>query len=448
MRVRTPRPVRVLATLAAAALLAAPAVAPAWSAPAQQKVPARSAGVVPGHYIVVLRNDVANVTDVAAAHGRRFGANADHVYTHALKGYSATLSANAVKALRADPTVAYVAEDRVVTATATAPVAPGDAVPPGVRRIGAATTTTVHQASSVNVAIIDTGIDLTHPDLNAVSGKNCVRPGAAANDDNGHGSHVAGTIAARNNGSGVVGVAPGTRVYAVKVLNRQGSGTTSQVICGIDWVTANASALNIKVANMSLGGSGANDNNCGRTNNDPEHQAICRSTAAGVTYVVAAGNNGGPLNAHVPASYPEALTVSAMTDTNGTGGGGGTAPACRTGEADDRHASFSNYGTTATDDNHTIAAPGVCILSTWKAGGYNTISGTSMATPHVAGSVALCFGSGGATGPCTGLSPAQVVQKLRTDAQTNATPANGFTGDPLHPVAGRYFGYLTWDGAY
>jgi subtilisin family serine protease len=106
----------------------------------------------------------------------------------------------------------------------------------------------------VNVAVIDTGIDLTHPDLQAVNGTNCVSPGAPAQDDNGHGTHLAGTIAARNNGSGVTGMVPGTTVYAVKVLNAAGSGRESQFICGVDWVTANAARLNIKVANVSLGG--------------------------------------------------------------------------------------------------------------------------------------------------------------------------------------------------
>lgn len=450
--------VRLLALLGAGALTAAgAATAPAQISAAAPVAPlaapadvAAPAATVNGRYIVVFRDSVPadSVRSLAGAHGRAYGISADHVYSAALKGYSAALTSSALREIRADARVAYVAEDRVVNAVGTTSVVAGDAVPPGVVRIGAATAATVHQASTVSVAVIDTGIDLTHPDLNAVSGKNCVRTNRPANDDNGHGSHVSGSIAARNNGSGVVGVAPGTKLYAVKVLNSQGSGTTSQVICGIDWVTANAKALNIKVASMSLGGGGGNDNNCGNTNRDPEHQAICRSTAAGVTYVVAAGNDGGDLAAHVPASYPEALTVSAMTDTDGTYGAAGGAPACRTSEADDRFASFSNYATTTTDANHTVAAPGVCIRSTWKSGGYNTISGTSMATPHVSGSVALCLGSGGVPGPCNGLTPAAIVQKMRSDAQSHATSTNGFVGDPLQPVVGKYFGYLMSDDTY
>ncbi len=344
--------------------------------------------------------------------------------------------------------MAYLTPDTAVSAFATAPLAAGDSVPPGIRRLGAATTTTVHAASTSNVAVIDTGVDPKHADLNVANGTNCIRGSQSANDDNGHGSNVAGTIAARNNGCGVVGVAPGTKIYAVKVLNRQGSGTLSSVICGIDCVTANAKTLNIGVANMSLGGSGSNDNNCGNTNNDAEHKAICRSTAAGVTYVVAAGNSAADLDKHVPASYPEVLTVTAMTDSDGVPGGSGAPPACRTSERDDTYASFSNYATTTAALNHTIAAPGVCVRSTWKSGGYNTISGTSMATPHVAGAVALCKGNGGVAGPFAGLTVAETVQKLRSDAQANATTSNGFLGDPLRPVSGKAFGYLTWAGGY
>jgi subtilisin family serine protease len=320
-----------------------------------------------------------------------------------------------------------------------------------VRRIEAGTATTAHAASSAAVAVIDTGIDLTHPDLNAVSGTNCVSPASAAQDDHGHGTHVAGTIAAKNNGAGVVGVAPGTKLYAVKVLDAAGGGTIAQVICGIDWVTRNAAALGIKVANLSLGGPGANDNNCGDTNGDPLHMAICRSTAAGVTYVVAAGNSSANLAQFTPAAYPEVLTVTAVADSDGAPGGAGGAFTCSprvAGEKDDTAAGFSNYAVEKTEVSHTIAAPGVCIRSTWPGGAYNTLSGTSMASPHVAGTVALCLGSGATAGPCAGLGPAQIAQRLRADAQAHATAANGFAGDPRRAVRGRYFGDLAWAGGY
>ncbi|MDQ6914261.1 MAG: S8 family serine peptidase [Actinomycetota bacterium] len=427
----------LFAALAAALLLPASA-------------PARGGEPIQGQYIVVFKGSVGDANQATDDQERAQGFRAKYRYDRALKGFTARLSAQQVDRLKSDPRVAFVTQDRVVHALGA--VASGETVPTGVRRIQAASTTTAQDASSVSVAVIDTGIDLANPDLNVASGTNCVNPGAAAQDDNGHGTHVSGTIAAKNTGSGVVGVAPGTQLYAAKVLNAQGSGTVSQVVCGIDWVTANAAALKIKVANMSLGGTGSPFGTCASTT-DAEYKAICNSTAAGVTYVVAAGNSGWDFDyapaPDVPAAYPEALTVTAMSDSDGQPGATGGAPACRTTESDDRYASFSNYALTAAGQSHTIAGPGVCIYSDWTGGGFNTISGTSMATPHLTGSVALCLGQGGAAGPCTGLTPAQIVQKMRSDAadHTTANPSYGFTGDPLHPVGSAYFGYLAWDGA-
>jgi subtilisin len=403
-------------------LLAAAALG--LSSAATSTVAPPAADAASGRYIVVLRDEV-DAQSIADEHGRSHALRLDHVYAHAVKGYSAHVSAEHLAHLKADPRVASVSEDRPVRVTGTVPLRAGDAAPTGVRRIEAGSSAAVQQASSVSVAVIDTGIDLSHPDLNVANGVNCVRPRRTAQDDHGHGTHVAGSIAARNNGAGVVGVAPGTKLYAVKVLDAFGSGTISQVICGIDWVTQNAAALNIKVANMSLGGPGASDNNCGNSIGDPLHAALCRSTAAGVTYVVAAGNDGSDLAQFTPAAYPEALTVTAMADSDGAPGGAGGAPACRPGAEDEAFASFSNFAVAAAEINHTVAGPGVCIRSTWPNRGYATLSGTSMASPHVAGAVALCLGSAGAAGPCTGLSPAQIVQKVRADAQAHATAANG-----------------------
>jgi subtilisin family serine protease len=413
---------------------------------------------LPDRYIVVLHDHVLDAPAIAAEHAQRFGLGIQHVYEHALKGYATAIPAGLVAAVQSDPRVAFVSEDRLLHAIGTRPIAPGDTAPTGVRRIAAASTTTAHDASDVGVAVIDTGIDLLHPDLDAVSGTNCITPGLPAQDDHGHGTHVAGTIAARNNGAGVIGVAPGTRVYAVKVLSAAGIGLTSQIICGIDWVTQRAAALNIKVANMSLGGAGANDGACGSRNGDAMHRAICSSVAAGVTYVVAAGNDGENLAGAVPAAYPEVLTVTAMADSDGAPGGAGGAPACRTGERDDTYATFSNFAIAPTETSHTIAGPGVCISSTWLGGLYLTLSGTSMAAPHVSGVAALCIGHGGVSGPCAGRTPAQIIQKLRADAADHASAdaGYGFTGDPDHPVTsgGRrrprtlYFGFLTWAGGY
>ena len=259
------------------------------------------------------------------------------------------------------------------------------------RRIGAATTTTAHDASGTTVAVLDTGVDLANPDLDAVTGINCVKPGAPAQDDNGHGTHVAGIVAARNVGSGVVGVAPGTRIYAVKVLGPRATGTLSQFLCGINWVKANAPALNIRVANMSITGSGSNDGNCGNTNADSEHKAICAAVAAGVTFVVSAGNAGTDFARSIPAAYPEVLTVTAMTDTDGNPGAVGPAVTCKKGEADDRAATYSNYAVGPAAAAHTIAAPGTCVVSTKVGGGTATYYGTSQAAPHVTGAAALCI---------------------------------------------------------
>jgi subtilisin len=399
-----------------------------------------------GRYIVVYETsgaDAVSAGEVGAETEKReqeLGFDARHEYRRALKGFAAELSAADVRDLRRDPGVAMVTPDLPVHALAATPLGAGESVPTGVARIEAAGPREAHEASTFAVAVLDTGVDLDHPDLVAEDGENCVGS-ASADDDNGHGTHVAGTIAARNQGAGVVGVAPGTKVYAVKVLNSAGGGSWSSIICGIDWVTANAATLGIRVANMSLGGLGDDYSTCA---GDPLHQAICNSTGAGVVYTVAAGNDGWDWGApppDVPAWFPEVLTVTAVADSDGKAGGAGGAPACRPAEVDDRRASFSNFSRDAADDAHAVAAPGVCIRSTWPGGGYATLSGTSMAAPHVAGLVALCMGEAGASGPCAGLSPDQVIQKIRADAAAQATAANGFQGDPLQPL-GRYFGYM------
>lgn len=293
-------------------------------------------------------------------------------------------------------------------------------IPTGVARIGVNNT---NGGSGITVAVIDTGVDLTHPDLagKIVASTSCVPTEGSANDGNGHGTHVAGTIAALDNNFGVVGVAKDAKIAAVKVLNSVGSGTWADVICGIDWVSANAATYNIKVANMSLGGGGVSDGNCGLNNGDALHYAICKSTSAGVTYVVAAGNDGINASSFVPAAYDDTLiTVSALADSDGKPGGLGASTGYG---ADDTFASFSNYGSIVD-----LGAPGVNIYSTWKNGGYGTISGTSMASPHVAGAAALYFKSN------PGSSWTQVRNALRSAGEALGSGHTDPSGLHTEPV--------------
>jgi subtilisin len=410
-----------------------------------------STAAIPDQYIVVLKDD-GNV-QAAARVASRLGADVLTRYDHALNGFAVRASAAAIVGIAADPAVRFISPNLELTVES-------QALPTGVDRIDGELSSTVSGDGSgsvpINVAVVDTGIDLTHPDLNVVGGRNCGSDRAASFDDHyGHGTHVAGIIGAKDNDEGVVGVAPGANLWAVRVGSGIGQGSTATALCGVDFVTStrtDADATNdIAVANMSLGFWGApigDDGNCGLTNHDALHLAICNSVAAGVSWVAAAGNTADDFQRLVPASYSEVLTVTAMADFNGQPGGG-AAPTCRP-DTDDAFASFSSFATIASDQAHTIAAPGRCILSTaapksliWggsKAALYGTLSGTSMAAPHVAGTVALCIYSGA----CAGLTPSQIVQKIRSDAAAynTAHPSYGFTGDPLHPVSGRYYGFL------
>jgi subtilisin family serine protease len=335
-------------------------------------------------YIVVLTPAVGDVPAAAAALARSAGGQVGHVYEHALKGFSLAAAPAAAAGLARNPLVAYVEPDRVVTLAE-------QSMPTGISRTFADVNGAIDIDGQddlrvdVGVAVIDTGIDVQHPDLNVVGGTNCAQGwpfgkatcSGTGDDDHYHGTHVAGTIAALDNGIGVVGMAPGARLYAVKVLNKQGSGYTSWIVGGIDWVAAHASEM--KVANMSLGGSGYSQ---------AEYTAIQGAVAKGVAFAVAAGNEDDDANNYSPGGFDNVLSVSALADFDGKPGALGS-PTCRT-DQDDTLADFSNWG-----PEIDIAAPGVCILSTYpiEQGSYGTISGTSMASPHAAGALALLASS-------------------------------------------------------
>ena len=291
------------------------------------------------------------------------GGQLDHVFTTAFRGFSARMSSTAAQTLvNANPDVTGFSPDGIVTIVQregeveTAVGLSGQTLPAGIARVGGPA-----DGSGKTAWIIDSGIDLDHPDLNvdAARSKTFITFGAgkkSANDDNGHGTHVAGTIAAIDNDIGVIGVAANASVVAVRVLDRRGGGAYSWVIAGLDYVAANAAAGD--VVNMSLGGPPSDDVDA----------AVLAVAAAGIRVAIAAGNDGANANGHSPArvNHGNVYAVSAV-------------------DAGDVFAPFSNWGNPPVD----YAAPGVGVLSLWKRGGTNMISGTSMATPHVAGILLL-----------------------------------------------------------
>jgi subtilisin len=375
-----------------------------------------------GAYIVVLRDG----TNPAVA-ARKFGVRPTFVYSDALSGYAAPLTAAQLRQILADPATVDVESDKTIqlsppVATA-APATSTQQVSTAVSRVGALKSRTadidgVDERIDVDVAVIDTGIKATHPDLNVVGGVNCsTSPGPSYEDGFGHGTFVAGLAAAIDNDYGVVGVAPGARLWSVRVMNDAGRARMSQIICGVDWVTAYADT--IEVANMSLGTDRIPQSDaCAGNAASSLHRAVCASVAAGVTYVVAAGNDSIDAGGIVPAAYPEVITVSAMADSDGEPGGRGPLVDCGQGfsEDDDTFAFFSNFGAVVD-----IAAPGVCVRSTsaLSATGYAFNTGTSFSAPLAAGGAALYL----ASNPTA--TPAEVRQALIDSRERTA-----FVDDP------------------
>ena len=365
---------------------------------------------IPGQYIVVLNDNIANPQSVANDMAKEHGFTVSHVFNTAIKGFTIQVqNDNVLNKIQRNPNVSFIEQDQVVEAFS-------QVIPTGIDRIdadlGVAKSGDGTGSVDVDIAIIDTGIDLDHPDLNVYRNVSFVGT-STGDDDNGHGSHVAGTAAASDNDIGVVGVAPDARLWAVKVLDSNGSGYLSGVIAGIDYVTENADQID--AANMSLGCQ------CKTRAGDI---AINNSVDAGVTYVVAAGNSASNAKAFWPASNKNVITVSALADSDGKCGGLGSSTSYG---ADDSLATFSNYGN-AVD----IAAPGVSIYSTYKNGGYATGSGTSMSSPHVAGSAAVFISNNQGASPAevkTALISSGVQQSAQCTVSLN-DGNGGFTGDP------------------
>ena len=334
---------------------------------------------IPGDYIVTLRDDVGDVAAVAQSISGLHKGALKHLYKSALKGFSVqNISEAAVAAIASDPRVVRVEADQVMTAIVSQSLATWGLDRVDQRTLPLNNTYTYNNdGSNVTVYIIDTGINFTHTDFGGRASKGIdeVTSGGTAADCNGHGTHVSGTV-----GGAIYGIAKNVRLVAVRVLNCQGSGTTSGVIAGIDWVTANR--VPPAAANMSLGGGFSATLN----------QAVARSTAAGITYAVAAGNSSANACNSSPSSEASAITVGA-TDIN------------------DGFASFSNFGSCVD-----ISAPGVNITSDWYSSNTatNTISGTSMASPHVAGAAALYLSANPSA------TPAQVSTALTSNATSGA----------------------------
>ena len=364
---------------------------------------------IPNDYIVVLKNNnfLSSVRSLAGE-AKSEGAALGQIYDNALRGFSIKVpNVNVLKAIMKNPDVDYVQPDVKVKAFA-------QSLPTGVNRVDGDLSSTKsgdgRGVVNVDIGIMDTGIDLNHPDLNVYRQVTFVSGTSSGNDDNGHGTAVAGIAAAKDNSQGVVGLAPGARLWAIKVLDSNGIGSSSNIIKGIDYVTQHANEID--VVNLSFGAVGQNK---------ALHSAIIKSVAAGVTYTAAAGNEAIDASSVFPASYPEVIAVSAIVDTDGKCGG--ISGISTTVGKDDSFASFSNYGSVID-----LAAPGVLIKTTAKGSSYITFSGTSVSTPHVTGAVALYKSEH------PGASPSDIRNALRSLGSSPSTTCDGkghgyFTGD-------------------
>jgi subtilisin family serine protease len=374
------------AGLAGAVAIAAAIVAmPAQAAEGQIRL-ANTENSVDGSYIVVLKDSAVRTAAVSAeatSLAGEYGTQVSRTYTTALHGFAMHATEAQAKQLAADDSVAYVEQSQRFTVSDTQDNPPSwglDRIDQRDLPLDNAYNYT-NKGDGVTAYIIDTGVMIEHPTFEgrATYGYDAVDGDNEAADGYGHGTHVAGTI-----GGAEYGVAKGVNIVAVRVLDNNGSGTTDQVVAGIDWVAQNHSGPS--VANMSLGGGV----------DDALDASVRGAIESGVTFAIAAGNSSADANDFSPARVTEAITVAASDNADG-------------------QASFSNFGSVVD-----LYAPGVDITSSWNDGATNTISGTSMATPHVAGAAALYLSAN------PGASPADVAAGLTAaatpDKITNASP--------------------------
>lgn len=415
---------------------------------------------IPDHAIVILK-ERAKGLETAKKHA----VAPKHLYNNVFKGFAGRIPAAVQKRLAKDPDVLMIIPDRRVQAIGRpdrvgggkkppkdggAEVVNNQTLPAGVARIGAAPGSLPYDGSGVGVAVLDTGIDLSHSDLRGVvDGYSAYR--RKAQDGQGHGTHVAGIIAARDNGIDVVGVAPGAVPYAVKVLDDNGSGSDSAILAGLEWVAANANRVTpeIKVVNMSLGRPGTlNDNVALRS----AIQSLTQNL--GITVVVAAGNDcGREASQMIPAGYPDVISVASSTASTGT-----SACANLLGISQDTASHFTTDGALASRIGVSISAPGgaredigssctlrpLGILSLRKGGGTTRMQGTSMAAPTVAGVVALLYEQ--AIDQGVQITPEIVRNKLREGAEgVGILPLNSPTS--CYSFDGAREGILSAPGA-
>ncbi len=351
---------------------------------------------IPGQFIVKFKDQKGNASDKATKLEEKHGSKINHVINNVFKGAVINIPPGKEKDLADDSDVEQIVQDFSIYAIKSGNRKPSSSsstssgstqtLPTGINWIDAELNTT-NKGNGVTVAVLDTGIDFGHPDLtvNTLLSRDFSGDGTGGNDNNtangtgGHGTHVAGVVAALDNNIGVVGVAPGANLISVKVLSRTGSGSFGGIISGLDYVIANASIIGI--TNSSLGANGGTNPSQSFINAaNLLHDAYIRAANAGIINVVAAGNESVNItsNNSVPAMFPEVITTSAVDDRNGIQ------------DSLDKWASFSNFGTEVD-----IIAPGVNILSTAIGGGTSSLSGTSFSSPHVAGTVALYIAKNG-----------------------------------------------------